>query len=410
MKRPMMLVFVLMVIAMPWMVSAGEDVSGSQQQTQAQGSNWINQGWALYNNGHIDRAVQRWTRSVLTLPPEQILLFAGIFHIQEFAVNQLESVGEAHHAIMIEAPYRGSDAFYVLLAAPANKLKTDGDFLKKILNSHSAHGRSASYFQQLHGSMKRVAADSGVLQKDVASIKSTHRPDLQRVPARVTPSTNRLLTAEEHAAIEKLDDFQHLTITAKQPASVDVPRLMTRIQRALSSGDQGKALSLSSYLISLRPANHEARIINARIQVMAGHYDAAAGVLLPLLANKKATDWRPWFWSGTAQLMLGHLEEAASMLNESLARNGSQPAEWVQRSLVEQNRQHYGSALQMLYMADSLQPGNPAVLLNIAWTREAAGDVEQAREAYRAFLTASINNESYINTRLKVIRHLLKNQ
>ena len=119
--------------------------------------------------------------------------------------------------------------------------------------------------------------------------------------------------------------------------------------------------------------------------VEAGRYRSARQVLAPLL-KPDALDWKPWFWSGTAELMTGRLEQAAEELDQALARDGRVVAVWVQRALVAQQLGRYAVALQLLRVAERLDPEAPQVLLNIGYTFDAIGERKEATRYYQRYL------------------------
>ncbi len=217
--------------------------------------------------------------------------------------------------------------------------------------------------------------------------------DKGRTSAPHMPASQPVHTPRTHA----------VTLSPREP---DVPRLFSMARAADASGDRSRAMTLLARVLVRQPTLAAARLMYARLWIQDGQYEEAVLALAPLLTKKKA-DWRPWFWNGTAKLMLGHLDQAAASIEEALARDGQQhAAPWVQRALVAQQRGHHAAALQMLAMAEASQPGLPAVQLNIAWSSEALGLHDRAIHAYRTFLRLSAGVDLYTPIRKKVIRHL----
>ncbi len=97
--------------------------------------------------------------------------------------------------------------------------------------------------------------------------------------------------------------------------------------------------------------------------------------------------------------MLGKLDQAAKSLDEALQRESSRPALWVQRAVVEQERNSHRTALQLLAVAEQLEPGDPQVLLNTAYSTEVLNDRGKAIKFYRHFLSS--------NTEHTVMSHLV---
>jgi len=405
-----LLQMILLSVFVPWLASAAppsvvdsvDAIHASVNSIGEQESDWIAAGWLLYKDGEIDAAIRVWMEGVAQTDPKRVLLFGGVYDHLNSALKQLITLRETHQSIIIKAPYQGHESFYVLLVPTSVQLERAREYLKQKLNSDFAFGRSARFFQ--HSGKLSSAAKVMTQTSSLASDENYRALNHNENNDKHTVSLKSKALQSSVSAM--LADPQSLMITHLRPKRVDRVQLMAQLRQALHDEDQQLALSLAKMLLSAKQSSADVRVIYGQLNVQAGKYEKAVSVLSPLL-HQGVNDWQPWFWAGTAQLMLGDLEQAALLLNESLARNGSTPSAWVQRALVEQQRGKHSAALQMLYMADKIQPGLPSVLLNIAWSSEAIGDFSAAQGAYRSFLSATTNKPQFIKVRLKVIRHLL---
>ena len=135
-------------------------------------------------------------------------------------------------------------------------------------------------------------------------------------------------------------------------------------------------------------------------------YLKAMKILEPLFAAPPE-EWEPWFWMGTAQMGLGHYEQARDYFREGLGRDETIPELWVQCALAEHQRGKYSKALNLLRQAELLAPTLPQVHLNLAFTFESQGNTSSALRHYRQYLHLTNRNPSYLSTRQKVLNRIL---
>ena len=172
-----------------------------------------------------------------------------------------------------------------------------------------------------------------------------------------------------------------------------------------TQGRWGQALETVRNFLESNPEHYEANLAKGRLSVKTGAFDEALSVLLPLLAQNNK-DWRPWFWTATAQMQMEDWASAAFHLDETLSREGKQSSIWVQRAIVAQEMEQTESALNLLQVALSLDSKNPSVWLNLAYAQEHSGNVSVAKQNYRQFLLISAKDSSYGGARAAVLRHL----
>lgn len=134
---------------------------------------------------------------------------------------------------------------------------------------------------------------------------------------------------------------------------------------------------------------------------------------LNTLLNQESTankndwqEWQPWFWLGTGQLLLGNINEASFCIDEALAKEGNNPAIWIQKAIIEQEKNNYETAINLLQIADSLEPNNPEVLINYAYAVEKTGKIEKAIQAYNQFLKTSVSQKKWGRLRAQVMLRL----
>lgn len=151
----------------------------------------------------------------------------------------------------------------------------------------------------------------------------------------------------------------------------------------------------------------EERLARVQQLIKKRRYSQALTVLQPAF-KKPPEGWEAWFWMGTAQLGLGHLDEAERSFMEGLARNATIPHLWVQRALVGQQRGQFGEAIEALRQAELLAPELPEVQLNLAFTLETRGNKKLAIEHYHTFLALTEGQPGYRTARKKVLDRVIR--
>ncbi len=151
----------------------------------------------------------------------------------------------------------------------------------------------------------------------------------------------------------------------------------------------------------------EERLARAQQLIKKRRYSQALTVLQPAF-KKPPERWEAWFWMGTAQLGLGHLDEAERSFMEGLARDATIPHLWVQRALVGQQRGQFGEAMEALRQAELLAPELPEVQLNLAFTLETRGNKKLAIEHYHTFLALTEGRPGYRTARKKVLDRVIR--
>jgi len=175
--------------------------------------------------------------------------------------------------------------------------------------------------------------------------------------------------------------------------------------RAEAAGQWDEAVHRLAELLSRHPDHDRGRLLQGAMLVRVGDYLEAALILAPLL-EKPRSGWRPWFWMGTAELLMGRLENAADYLDEALAIEGGNAAIWIQRALVEQQRGQDRFALQMLAVAEQLAPDDPRVALNIAYSLDRLGRAEEAVARYTHYLLLTAGREEERQARRQVLQRI----
>ncbi|GJL54758.1 MAG: hypothetical protein NPIRA02_18900 [Nitrospirales bacterium] len=196
-------------------------------------------------------------------------------------------------------------------------------------------------------------------------------------------------------------------ISPLPPQDTDSQHLVQHVEsphEPMSSETKGS--SIAEVSSSLSP---QQRLLKARLLIQQQSHAEAIDVLQPLFVAPPAT-WEPWFWMGTAQFGLGELEKAEDAFMEGLVRDETVPYLWVQRAVIEQQRGHYGKAMDALRQAELLDAKLPEVQLNLAYNLEQQGQANLARRHYRQYLSLTEGRLAYHGVRRKVLEHMLRTQ
>jgi tetratricopeptide (TPR) repeat protein len=119
-------------------------------------------------------------------------------------------------------------------------------------------------------------------------------------------------------------------------------------------------------------------------------------------------NWQANFWLGTAYLMQDQLPAARKALDSALELRGDIAEIWVQRAIVEQERDKANVALQLLNVALQINAQCEEAYLNAAYAYEQLGNIEAARAAYGYFLKLSVNNPRGARLRQQVLSRIVK--
>ncbi len=248
-----------------------------------------------------------------------------------------------------------------------------------------------------------------------ALLKATSNQDEKSKKTKVSKKNNALINKKEEKSNlpiigfvpEKTKKPKQKNMQSSYTTSSVKERLFFQALEAQKTNNINKAIKLYYSVLDLDSNHDQARLILASLLVQDQQYATAIAQLTQLVkpSNK---DWRPWFWQGTALLMLGKLDQAASSLDEALQRESSRTSLWVQRALVEQERGSHRTALQLLAVAEQIEPDNAQVLINTAYSTEALADHENAIKTYRHFLSSNTENTASHKARHTVMSHLVK--
>ncbi len=338
------------------------------------------EGWQALNHHETDQALAIWRAYVQRLPSDRELLFAGIFRQRNPALKRLRAVGEQHDGLLLQAPFRGRDGWYVLIASDPKAIDQRRRFLNEQFGIKRVVGREAAYFQALLAKKGGVQGRAGDVQKPTVSPVAQVAKAAQHTAA---------ASGELNAGLERLTPGE----------------LVAKARKAAAAGDRDAAIAYLGRALRRQPDMKDARLLYARLWIESNQPEEAALALAPEL-NGRSRDWRPWFWNGTALLLMNRLDEAARSLDEALALDGNQAAVWIQRAIVEQRRDHPRAALQMLQMAEAMHPGLPETQLNMALAYERLHQPQAAMHAWQAFLRLSGGDPARQHTRKLALEHL----
>jgi len=363
---------------------------------------WLQQGWQVLEKQGLDAAIARWQQGVNKFPADRVLLSPiGFFSSPDSALKGVHVLGIQWRGIVLKGYFHGQEKYFILSAPSPEHVEQVRDRLGQQLAGgvHRIYGWSASRFQA--GGSYALPESSHPPQiaevtKKQAGTRSpaVSSPDKETVHVMPVPETSM------HALVQS-GQMRHPQATPEQESQV----LMETAKKARAEGHRKKAIAMLSEVLKRTPDNARARLMSGKLMIKDGQYDAAWQVMRPLLKTNPL-DWKPWFWSGTAELMIGKLNDAAKHFDEALARNGRVAAIWVQRALVAQQRGRYAVAYQLLKIAEAQSPKSVQVMLNLGLTLDALGQKEAARDYYQRYLVHTSGTSNQWQARKIVIGRL----
>ncbi|MDX8409578.1 MAG: tetratricopeptide repeat protein [Mariprofundales bacterium] len=376
----------------------------AQARSGDQAEAWLQQGWDVLGKQGLDAAVETWQEAIDVMPPGRLLLnTVGIFRDQSNALHAVKRLGSDLRGVAVKGMYRGSEAYFVLAAPGAKEFLQVRTHLEQLISGGKKrlYSWAAGRFQ-VGGRFALPGA------RDSSLMASSHSPAVKQS---VVKASKRKKPSRHHVAAKRHSaPVAHAVVHAKKRPPQPTPEESAQIlfdmaKRAQAEGDHKRAIALLARLLKRTPDHAMARQLSGQLMIDDGQYDAAWQVMQPLL-RPQSLDWRPWFWSGTAELMSGRLGRAGDHLDEALARDGRVAAVWVQRALVAQQRGRYVAAWQLLRIAESLAPNSSVVLLNIGYTLEVLGQSKSASDYYNRYLVTTAGRAKNWKTRKAVLLRL----
>lgn len=119
-------------------------------------------------------------------------------------------------------------------------------------------------------------------------------------------------------------------------------------------------------------------------------------------------NWRTQYLTGVALMGLSRWEVAAAALSKALSLNPRHATTALYLSVTLQERGEHARAIQVLDMAQQLQPLSPELWLNQGHSHQALGNKAEARKSYNRFLELSVNRQDLAVQRVWVQNRLQK--
>lgn len=402
----MRILLLALLLLQPWLAQANKNDAPVVEP-------WLQQGWQALEKQGLDTAIDHWQQGVNQFPAERILLTPiGFFSSPDSALKGVHVLGIQWRGIVLKGYFHGQLKYFVLSAPSPEYIESVRDKLGQLLagGAHRIYGWSASRFQ--------AGGSYALPESEPTQTSAVAKTQTETKPTTETVSIDKAMVDAEIVDTEMMDatpippqPAAHATVhSGKAKQRQLTPEQESRIimkmaKEARAQGNRKKAIALLTEVLKRTPEHARARLMSGKLMIEDGQYDAAWQVMRPLL-KAVPLDWKPWFWSGTAELMVGKLNDAAKHFDEALARNGQVAAIWVQRSLVAQQRGRYAVSYQLLKIAETQAPKSVQVMLNLGLTLDALGRKEAARAYYQRYLVQTSGTSSQWQARKAVIGRL----
>ena len=184
----------------------------------------------------------------------------------------------------------------------------------------------------------------------------------------------------------------------------DFEKTQAKIYQFEKKGNHEKAMELLRELNNKHPDN-KSTIRLARLLLKTGDFKQAEIEIKPLCHIPNPL-WQSCFLLGTAQLMNKQLDAAAQSFDRALLSDVEQAVIWLNRAIVEQERNDHDAAIQLLSIAHNLKPENSNIVLNLAISNEAVGNTDIAFQFYKQFLQLSSTSPEHKSLRFSILSHL----
>lgn len=324
----------------------------SAEAVAAYDPNWLQTGWRYVGQDRMDEAVRAWRAGIDSLPAEQELIFAGVYVNQSAALRQLKHLGQKNSALMVYAPYRKDHAWYVV-AFPDQRISVMKQRLRPLLGGKVYTSRAARFQSAGH-------------------LNAAVKPNME-VRAGKGRSEN-----------------------------ISPSRLFMQAESAMARNQFIEAADMLARVLAVSPDHDKARLLYGQVLVQMGEYKEASLVLAPLLKEGNR-DWHVWYWAATAALQLKELDQANTFISKALSIEGNNGLLWLEKAVVEEERNHYQQAINILNVAKDYAGELPRIYLNVGYCADKLGNKELANQSYTRFLILTANDPEYHDVREKVL-------
>lgn len=136
-----------------------------------------------------------------------------------------------------------------------------------------------------------------------------------------------------------------------------------------------------------------------------GEYQRAATTLKPLIDGDSRL-WEGWFWAGSARLGLRDLDTAEQYFAQAAKLNSSSPFIRIQQGIVAQEKGNFAASVDAFKEALTIDYSIPEAHLNLAFSYEALGRINDARLSYSEFLFQASGKRAYSSQLRRIEQHL----
>ncbi|TLS69193.1 tetratricopeptide repeat protein [Mariprofundus erugo] len=338
--------------------SAPAEVAPSPAEATTEGNaaydpHWLATGWSYFDQKNVDEAVRVWKSGIDALPGQQELIFGGVYVNQSAALRQLKHLGQKNSALMVYAPYRKDHAWYVV-AFPDERISVMKQRLRPLLGG-KVYTSKAARFQSDGNPNAAVAAPKMVARASKARTEN------------ISPS-----------------------------------RLFMQAESAVEGKQFIEAADMLARVLAVSPDHDKARLLYGQVLVQMGEYKEASLVLVPLLKESNR-DWHAWYWAATAALQLKNLDQANIFISKAVSIQGDNGLLWIEKAVVEEERNNYQQAINILNVAKDYAGELPRIYLNVGYCADKLGNKELANQSYTRFLILTANDPQYNDVREKVL-------
>ena len=347
---------------------------------------WIDTGLAAAANKDWNAAFDIWEAGVRALPPNRLMIAGYAYATAQdmFAASKPAKPGTMFGVRVQEF---GRKLYRLAALPPAGEIEP----LLSQLQS------SLPYAVVVNTSYLQAKMRGEVLAKSAgkAAPTSDQKPGTQGDKESGKPAASR--PPERAATIAA-------PVTGREAVIASAPRPTVKPEKAEKAETTGKTEPVEPAAAGdVRMWESRAETIRERLK--AGAYEDVSKYA-QALSRDFPDRWEPWFWYGTAQLVLGQVGEAEIALDRATRANPRISQVWVQRAIAAQERNDHAAAVRFLGEARILAPKSPEIYLNLGYSYEALGMPADAEKYFRNFLALTEGNSVYEAQRKRIAEKL----
>lgn len=379
-------------LALPTAMVAVPEAVGQVSPSLAQKPTWHKAGSRPWGWGLWDEAARAWLKGLNSQDPGAPLLLIADQQTLLQATRVYARWATEMPVVVLPRPAATAKR-WVVLAVPAPSMLEVAQ--QRLLAVQSAPVRVGSWAQW----------QMALGLADPAQAPTTASVSGLNTAAGHVPVPARLALAPAPSALPG-------AANAPAGSSVAAPEMAAQPLNKLLPENPQLSRTEAERLPASGPVSTAAKAIDVDFQAVEknlarGEHQAALDAVTKL-EKYIGENWRTQYLTGVALMGLARWELAAVALSKAQSLNPKHATTALYLSVTLQERGEHARAIQVLDMAQQLQPLSPELWLNQGHSHQALGHKAEARKSYNRFLELSVNRQDLAVQRVWVQNRLQK--